>query len=280
VAGDPFREQRFEPEKVRRILRKAAALAESDRDTAGAGRALTGEEIERTAGELGIPASAVTAAMHDDAGNEDDDDDATPRSKHSWFIGAPTRIVLEETVAGEPSEEDCEDIIEEISGTLGSTGALERVGKTLVWHLSPGYRGRGRDLSIRIRSRDGKTRILIEERLTNPATGLFVGIGVGAGIGPMGGYIAAMVKLGVVGLVFPILWIPLMLVLARTIYGALSRRRERSLREVMRKLKRSSAGWSAPKVRVASEAATNKAADDEAEAEEEASAAAVARRSR
>jgi hypothetical protein len=112
---------------------------------------------------------------------------------------------------------------------------------------------------------------VIEETLTNPATGLFVGLGVGGGIGPMGGYIMAIVKLGVVGLVFPLLWIPLMLLLARTIFGVMSRRRQQALEQLMSRLKKSADGWSVPKVRVAA-AKSDDDAEREAEAESEAEA--------
>ncbi len=265
--ADPFREQRLDPRAVRRILKKAAELADKDPNAASDGRALTREELERGAADLGLPASAVAEAMRAD----DETADAPRPQEHNWFIGAPVRIVLDEEVPGEPTEEEREDILEEIHAVLGAGGTAERIGKTLVWNMSPGYRGRGRNLSVRIRSRNGKTRIVIEENLTNTATGLFVGLGVGGGIGPMGGYIVAIIKLGVIGVAFPLLWIPLMLLLARTIFGAMSRRRERDLEKLMARLKKSAAGWSAPKVRVAA-ASSDAEAEREADAESEAEA--------
>jgi hypothetical protein len=265
--ADPFREQRFDPRSVRRILKKAAELADKDASEASDGRALTRDELEQAAADLGLPARAVAEAMRSD---DDQAASGTREQEHNWFIGAPTRIVLDEEVPGEPSEEDREDLIEEIHAAIGGGGSVERVGKTLVWNMNPGYRGRGRSLSIRVRSRDGKTRIIIEESLTNPATGLFVGLGVGGGIGPMGGYIMAMVKLGAIGMIFPLLWIPLMLLLARTIFGAMSRRRQRDLEKLMARLKRRAAGWSPTKVRVASSASADAEAEREADAEREA----------
>src|SRR5262249_23768485 len=148
-----------------------------------------------------------------------DEEIALKDPEHNAFIGAPTRLVYEEEFDGEPSETDLEDLVEDIRAEVGDTGSVESVGKTLVWRTTPDYRGRGRGLSVRVRTRDKKTRIVVEERLTSQAAGLFVGLGVGGGIGPMGGYIIAIIKLGVIGLVFPLLWIPLMLLLARTIYG-------------------------------------------------------------
>ena len=109
------------------------------------------------------------------------------------------------------------------------------LGNTLVWHATPTRNAR-QSLSVRMRFRDGRTRVVVEERLVGQAVGLFVGLGVGGGIGPMGAYIALIAKLGVIGLVAPLVWIPMMLLLARTIFSALSRRRARTMNEVMRRI--------------------------------------------
>jgi hypothetical protein len=282
--SDPFREQRFSAKDVRRIVRRAADLAEHDAATASVERSLTREELERAALELGLPASAVARAASPDEGAEVDDEKAAERRKHSAFIGAPTRLVLEAEVEGEPGESDREDLVEDIRDVIGETGSVERVGKTMVWKLDPGYRGQGRELSVRLRSRHGRTRIVVEERLARAATGLFVGLGVGGGIGPIGAYIAVIANAGPVGLLFPLAWIPLMLLLARTIYGALAHRRERALRKLMRRMTARAAGWSAPDVaarrRVAQAARSRIETEGEPEEEEEADGAAVGARAR
>jgi hypothetical protein len=245
--ADPFREPQLPPSEVRRILRRAAELAEHDPGTSGAERPMTRDELERVAGELGLPASSIARAF-DPAG----DNPGPARGKRPWFLGSPTRLVAEAEVAGEPSESQREDLIDDIRDAVGEAGMIESVGKSLTFRLTPGASKR-RDLSVRLRSRDGRTRIVVEERLGNQAAGLFFGLGFGGGLGPMGAYIAAVAKLGVVGLVFPLLWIPTMLVLARTIFGALARRRTRTLTDVMERLKRSAAHWSTvePRARVA-----------------------------
>jgi hypothetical protein len=53
----------------------------------------------------------------------------------------------------------------------------------------------------------------------------------------------AIAKLGAVGLVFPLLWIPCMLLLARTIFGAMARRRARLVRELMARVTEIATEW-------------------------------------
>ncbi len=281
--SQPFREAQIAPRDVRRILRRAAELADSDTATAHAERGMTRTELERAAGELGLPATAVARAIDDDAGAELERGPLD--APHSLFLGAPTHLVMETEVAGEPSETDREDLVEEIRDAVGQTGSIEVMGKTLTWRLGSGVRN-ARDFTVRLRSRNGRTRIVIEERLGQQATGLFVGIGVGGGVGPMGGYIAAMVKFGMMALVIPLLWIPLLLLLARGIFVQLARRRSRSMAEVMKRLTRSAAGWStaggamstataAPRLRVdpsvaREEAPAREAAQEDDEEEERA----------
>jgi hypothetical protein len=285
--ADPFREHRFSAKDVRRILRRAAELAEHDAATAAVERSLTREELERAAADLGLPASALARAAEHAEGDPPAGAGNSRAAPPSVFFGAPTRLVLEKEVEGEPGEADREDLLEDIRDVVGDTGTIESMGKTLIWRLGPVYRGNGRDLSVRLRARDGRTRIVVEERFKGLAAGLFVGIGFGAGFGPMGGYILAIVKLGAVGLVFPLLWIPLMVLLARTLFVAAVGRRRRALENVMRRLEQRAASWphagASGRARIAASTETrvevaDGAADDGEEAEAEEAAEAHARR--
>ena len=278
VSVDPFRERRFAPAEVRRVLRVAADLAERDPETTKVERALTRGELEQAASDLGLPATAIARALRGDdtKGSAGGDDDASRRS--SQLIGAPTRIVLEAEVDGEPTEDEREDLIEDIRAFVGEAGAIESVGKTLAWRQTSTYQRNGRELSVRLRSRDGRTKIVVEERLVRQATGLFVGLGVGGGIGPMGIYILSILKLGALGAIVPALWIPFMLLLARTIFVSLAARRQRAASALLKKVTGAAAGWvsaSAPK-RVRVPAAKKRASvdvdDDDAAAEDDAAA--------
>jgi hypothetical protein len=285
--ADPFREQRFSARDVRRIVRRAAELAERDPATAGIERTLTREELERGAADLGIPASAVAAATGQ--ANEASDDVLGAAQDRSAFLGAPTRLVYEREFDGEPDDAQREDLVEDIRELMRQTGTVETVGKALTWHFGAGYPGRMRDFSVRVRPRNGRTRILVEERLVRAATSVFVGFGVGGGMGPMAAYIAAVANFGPVWLLAPVVWISLMLLLARTIFMAVASRRARELSKVARRIEENAAAWSRPRApsreRIAASAGTERAAvspaDDAAsEAEDEADDAASAARAR
>jgi hypothetical protein len=241
----PFRDATLSPAEVRRVLKRAAEIAERDPETAKVERAMTRAELESAAADLGIPESAVARAI-DHAGDDGEIDDA----KGSGFLGGKTRILLEREIPGEPTQAQREDLLDEIRDVAGDVGNLETLGNSLVWHATP-TRNNTQALSVRMRFRDGRTRVVIEERLLGQAIGLFVGLGVGGGIGPMGAYIALIAKLGVIGLVAPLVWIPMMLLLARTIFAATARRRTLRMREVMRRIEKSSAGWEHTRVAAA-----------------------------
>ena len=198
--SDPFREPRFSPTDVRRIRRRATDIAERDPAMASAGKPMTRGEIERAAADLGLPADAIARAV--------DDGDSlanTTKAERSWLLlGAPTRLVIEREFHGEPSEADCEDVIEHIRDVVGDTGSIERVGKNLAWKTTT-TNNQTRELAVRVRARDGRTRVTIEERTRKLAAGLFLGIGLGAGLGPMGGYIAAIIKFGPIAAALPLL---------------------------------------------------------------------------
>lgn len=271
--SDPFREQRLPPREVRRVLERAFEIAASDRDAPGAERSLTRGEVERAAAELGLPKEALDRAFQASG-----DEPTVQRFEPSGFVGAPTRLLYEVELDGAPSDDDREDLLDLIQRVTGEVGTMVPLGKTLTWQTNA-PQGRGRQLSVRLRTRDGRTRVVIEERLTGPAGGLFVGLGVGGGIGPMGAYIAAIVKLGVMGLVFPLLWIPVMLLLARTIYVALARRREAQLLTLLGRIEEASRRWprdTEAKVRVekGEEKATRRRVREAGDAEEQAAAAA------
>src|SRR5262245_6223499 len=106
----PFRERRFAPADVRRIVRRALDLAERDADTKATERPLTQEEIERLGGELGLPPTAIRSAIADDASPAD----AAPSPSTS-----PRRLVFEEELEGELPASLQEDVVDAIAGHLG-----------------------------------------------------------------------------------------------------------------------------------------------------------------
>src|SRR5688500_5776366 len=98
----PFRQRRFSAAEVRPIVRRAAALAERDPETPAAEQSLSQAELEQTATSLGLPASAVRAAIADQA--PDDAAEGLPKADSH-------RILLEEELDGEMPADRHEDLV-------------------------------------------------------------------------------------------------------------------------------------------------------------------------
>jgi hypothetical protein len=146
-----FRERPLPPAEVRRILRRAAEIAETDPETGTVERALTQDELTRKAAELGLPASAVERAIAAPAALDSSSDGP-------WL--SPRMVVLEHEIAGELPSERHEEVIDAIRAAAGSDGRTEVLGKTLTWSIGP----QAKPL-VTIRSKDGRTLVRVEEPL-------------------------------------------------------------------------------------------------------------------
>ena len=193
--GSPFRDVAMSPAEVRRVLERAAKIAERDPETAKVERAMTRAEPRSP-----WPISASRRARSPARSITPTKKARSRKTRKARGSRGKTRVVLERELPGEPSQAQREDLIDEIRDVTGDVGTIESLGSTLVWHATT-RRNMSRTLSVRMRFREGRTRLVIEENLLGQAVGLFVGLGVGGGIGPMGGYIALIAKIGVLGLV-------------------------------------------------------------------------------
>lgn len=146
-----FREKQLRPAEVRRILRRAAEIAETDPETASVERALTADELTRRASELGLPASAVARAIGAP-------EVPAPDAKGPWL--AARAVTLEQEIPGELPLERYEQIVAGVGAAVGVEGRTEVVGKTLSW-----FEGRAVRPLVTIRSRDGQTTVKVEDRL-------------------------------------------------------------------------------------------------------------------
>jgi hypothetical protein len=162
---------------------------------------------------------------------------------------------------------------------MGDTGAVDLVGKMLVWQYSRSYQGSVRDMSVRLRPRDGRTRIIVEENISRLAVRVFGGIGTG-GLGAMVfSYLPLIAKHGSLDPGFPLpanlvrlvplLALLVMFVLARTIFVAVARRRHRALRELLSDLTKEAGPWASPvapsRARVAASSGSDVLAENEVE---------------
>lgn len=266
--ASPFRDRRFAGPEVRRILRRAAENAERDPATIAVERALTQDEIERLAADLGLPASAVRDAVHEDAGAVPAEGDPS----------GPRRIFFEDELDGELPVSRHEDVVDAIStALLDDAGRVQIVGRTLTWSPKQTPGDQPRQLTITVRARDGRTRVRIDEKLTHIQLALYLGLGLGLGLtGALGGGVlaAAAFHSGLVGLGVAVAVVGFALLLPYLIFGAVRRARLRSLTQLRARLGRAvREGITAEGGRKRIAAAGEEEAEREAEAEVEAEAA-------
>lgn len=263
----PFRERRFAPAEVRQILRRAVDLAEQDSETPAAERPLTQEELERHGGELGLPTTAIRSAVAGEAAPDE-------AKANLWQL--PRRLFFEEEFTGELPASLREDVVDALHAHMGDVGRAQVVGKTLTWTPTPSMQGQQRQLTVTLRTRDGKTRVRIEENLQQLYLGFQLGLGLGLGFGlgsSLAAGVAVALKSVVFGVGFGVLILIASMLLARIMYRVVAERRARQLIQLRKRLREVvREGISAGEVKPARARIELGAGAPEAEAEAEAEA--------
>jgi hypothetical protein len=150
-------------------------------------------------------------------------------------LGDTPTLVLERTVPGEIDEGDFEALMVEIQRHAGTHGQPSLMGRTLTWQTDTP--NRSRSTQVTVSSRDGETRIRIEERLHQLAGQLFGGVVAGGG-GGLGFGLALPIALEVLGSAFlavalPVTALGLSYGVARAIFRRVARRRRRALSRLL-----------------------------------------------
>jgi hypothetical protein len=233
---DPARsERKFSEEEVALIIKRATELQQTEQVEPEASTALTLTQVEQIAKEAGIdPLLIRRAAQGIDRPSE--------TNRPSPWVGAPTRLVFERVVDGEIPVEAYEPLVNEMRRTFGDNGIPSVLGRTLAWTTTTtgGRRhARGRQIDVSVISRGGVTTIRVEEELRNIAGALFGGL-MGGGAGGTSG-ISIGIGMGVFhsAPVAGLIWVLIaggFYTLARTIFGHISEKRERELRELIDRL--------------------------------------------
>ena len=156
--------------------------------------------------------------------------------KVNRLIGGPTRILFERVVEGELAQTEFPTLVEEIRHVLGNVGQVSQLGPSFTWTSTSGAR-RG-DMEVAVTVRAGRTRILVQESLTNLMGGIFGGIGGGMGGGGSGilsGVVASIGTPEAIALIIP-LWLAATYGVARTAYYYSSRARTRELEQLADRL--------------------------------------------
>ncbi len=147
------------------------------------------------------------------------------------------RILYERTVQGELPESEFPYVVEEIQRAMGHSGQVNQLGRSFTWAMGrPSMR---RDLEISVSVRAGRTRITVNENLSQLLGVVYGPIGGGMGGGGMGMLSAVFAGVlhapGAIVVAIPA-WLLLTFATARTTYSYASRRRNRELAQLADRL--------------------------------------------
>ncbi|UCC83105.1 MAG: hypothetical protein JSW46_19490 [Gemmatimonadota bacterium] len=234
MEGPAERRRRYGEEEVGLILKRAAELQRQEPAAAAEGGGLSLAELEEIAAEAGIDPRHLRRAA------EEIDTAAMPLHGEGIdrLAGAPLTLEFERTLSGELQESGFEMLLPEIQDAAEGYGQPSLMSRTLTWQSrSPNSE---RTLQVTVSSRNGRTRIRIEERYSQLAGQLFGGIvgGVGGGVGlgvGLGVGIGAL-QSALFAVVWPVGVISGSFLLARTFYRSAVRRRQRVLRDLLDRL--------------------------------------------
>jgi serine/threonine protein kinase len=200
------------------------------------------------------PAAATSAEVAAPTGTASMSSAASPPSG-TGFLGAPTRVFVERVVDGVVPAEEFDFLLDEIRAGLGRVGYAAAAGTSLYWTArKPKEPLQGFDLGnlletmqsedapdilVRIVTRQGQTRIRIEQRMGDTAGGLFGGVWGGAGGGGAAAILGVGLPLGAPAfLLIPgaVAFVGGMYVLSRGIYRAVVAHRTRLLEDLADRL--------------------------------------------
>ncbi|HET9424585.1 MAG TPA: serine/threonine-protein kinase [Gemmatimonadaceae bacterium] len=232
AASDASRKEGFRTANLREAAREAG---------------IGDEFVQRALIERGLGAPAATTAAREEPVVVD----LTPGA--TWWGGQPSRLSYESVIQGELDERDFDIMVDTIrsrAGAWGGVGQFSTAGKSFTWASESET---GRKLHVSVFPRNGKTTIRVFESISETYAGIYGGVmgGLGGGGGAM--LIALMKKLGPFetvaggrGLDNPnvqlglILWlgalVPLAYFISRFSANAVSRRRQVTLRTMLREL--------------------------------------------
>jgi hypothetical protein len=131
------------------------------------------------------------------------------------FLGSPTLLSFERVIEGDVPESEHEALIEEARATFGVMGYSSSKGGTLIWTarkpkkpkkisdwtgMDWEWEGDPPNVMVRVASRNGRTRVRVEQRLEDTAGGVFGGIMGGGG----GGLAVALFVVGIAAMDMPV----------------------------------------------------------------------------
>jgi hypothetical protein len=161
--------------------------------------------------------------------------DASGPVARRW-LGAPHRLELSRTLAGEVPEAGYVELIELIRQRLNQVGATTVLPGSLAWTAALGHNSTGPHVSVYVTARRGTTSIRIEEKLGNLAGGIYGGLG---GVGMGAGIIVPIAAATITPLLLPVaipLWLGGIYWGCRRIYRGVARKRAVRLEKLLEEL--------------------------------------------
>jgi hypothetical protein len=222
--------RRFDKDEVQEIVKRATELEASNKTASGA---MTIGGVEALGGEVGVAPELVRAAADSLRRPSNPGKLGTPNKVNPWISG-PTRLLFERVVDGELPEGEYETLVDEIRLFMEDGGQVSQFGRSFTWTTArPGqHSGVRRNLEVTVSIRAGRTRILVQENLTNMIGGVFGGIGGGmggGGMGPMLGIMGGVLHLGPAVVAIIPVWLGVTYATARYVYRRMTRKRAAEL---------------------------------------------------
>lgn len=211
---------------IGRILKRATELQHEEPSAPAAGVTLA--ELEEIAAEAGIdPTYLRQAALEVDSGVRDG-------SFWAKVVGDELMLVREMTLPGELPDAGFERLVAAIQTNSREHGHPSLLGRTLTWRAETP--SKTRTVQIVVTSRDGETRIRLEENLTQTAAGWVAGMTAGAGAGfglglglPIGIEVLGSVLFSIAA---PLGAIGISFIASRAIYRAVVNHRRKAVNEL------------------------------------------------
>jgi serine/threonine protein kinase len=234
LTGAAVPRRRYSGDEVEAIVKRASEI-EATSPTAGGAMTIGG--VEALAADVGIAPDVVRKAaesLRTPAGTGAGIGPFEPVRRNRW-IGGPTTIHFERVVEGEVPEEEYPAMADEIRRVLKNVGQVSQFGKSFSWVAARGSAIR-RDLEVAVSVRGGRTRITIQENLSQLIGAVYGGIGGGmggGGLGPILGILGGALHVAgpALGLIVP-MWLVTTFATARTAYHYSTKRRMRELEEL------------------------------------------------
>lgn len=156
----------------------------------------------------------------------------TSKSPSRFWFGAPFELALAKDFTGAFPTERFEDVIDRIRTISRDSGRSEILRSSLTWSASTGPKSTGPFTVITVSVRDGVTKVLATDRLSQLAGALYGGIGGGVGGGGISAPILATFAVPVLAPVFFVGWFGGVYWATRALYKRAARRRAEGLQRL------------------------------------------------